>query len=233
MKTENEGQIPYLQTAHVLFSLFFLAMALTACNRTEPVAHKEYALSIKPEILPSGDVRLDVETNIPGNIEVSAGLSLHGQAENDIWVGKSEYIRIVGGKGTVNLSTGDLPKGEYDAEVSFFPQWGFKDAMSRATGITDKLTSSSRLTLMGSGQSVADVLFKKNGQKWVMTHVNLGDPWDAAEWVKRFGRYQEIPIDYGNPRILKAYYFPRIDITLTVNILKGEISIWSLGKAHS
>jgi hypothetical protein len=233
MKTEDEGQIPYLQTAHVLFSLFFLAMALTACNRTEPVVHREYTLSIKPDVFPNGNVLLDVETNIPGTIEVSAGLSLPGQGENDIWVGKNKYIRIVGGKGSVTLSTGDLPKGEYNAEVSFFPQWGFKDAMSRATGITDKLTASSRISLKGSGASTSEVLFKKNGQKWVMEHVNMGDPWRPAEWVKRFGHYQEIPVDYGNHRILKAYYFPRIDITLTVNILKGEISIWSLGKAHS
>lgn len=103
MKTENGYQIPYLPTACVIFTLFFLAMALTSCNRTEPVAHKEYTLSIKPDLLPTGEVLLDIETNIPGTIEVSAGLSLHGQSENDIWVGKNEYVRIVGGKGSVTL----------------------------------------------------------------------------------------------------------------------------------
>jgi hypothetical protein len=216
-------------TALVLF-IFFLVLAHTSCNRTEPVAHKVYTFSVKPELLTSGDVHLDVETNIPGTIEVSAGLSLRGQGENDIWVGKSEYIRIIGGKGTVTLSTGDLPEGEYEAEVSFFPKWGFKDATSRATGITNKLTASSHIKLKGSGVSATDFLFKKNGQKWVMTNVSMGDPRHPNEWTKRFGRYQEIPIDYGNPRILKAYYFPRIDITLTVNILKGEISIRRLGK---
>jgi hypothetical protein len=216
-------------TALILF-IFFLALTHASCNRTEPVAHKAYTFSVEPERLPSGDVHLVIETNIPGTIEVSAGLSLRGQDENDIWVGKSEYIQIIDGKGAVTLSTGDLPEGEYEAEVSFFPKWGFKDAASRATGITKELTASSHIKLKGSGVSATDFLFKKNGQKWVMTNVSMGDAWYPNEWTKRFGRYQEIPIDYGNPRILKAYYFPRIDITLTVNILKGEISIWGLGK---
>lgn len=193
----------------------------------------EYSLSVHPKVLPDGRIRLEVSSNIPGTIEVMAGLSLQGQADDDVWVGKNERVRLTNGRGVVTLATNDLPKGKYDAEASFYPRWGFQDAISRATGISKNLNALSSVTLAGSGESAAEVQFKENGQKWVMEHVAMGDPWRPAEWVQRFGQYQELPVDRGNPEILKAYYFLRIDTTLIVNILKKEITIWRLGRAHS
>lgn len=193
----------------------------------------EYSLSVDPQVLPDGRVRLEVSSNIPGTIEVMAGLSLQGQADDDVWVGKNERVRLTNGRGVVTLATSDLPKGKYDAEASFHPRWGFQDSTSRATGISENLSASSSLTLAGSGESAAEVQYRENGQKWVMEHVAMGDPWRPAEWVQRFGQYRELPVNRGNPEILKAYYFPRIDTTLIVNTLKREITIWRLGRAHS
>ncbi len=196
-------------------------------------APDEYLLSVQPELLPNGDVRLKIRSNIPGTVVVMAGVSLHGQADDDVWVGKNQRVRVSNGEGAVTFSTRDLPAGEYDAEAAFYPRWGFQDTVSRATGITREVNAVSSLTLAGSGESAAVVQFKENGQKWVMMNVAMGDPWHAADWVQRFGKYSELRVDRGNPEILKAYYFPKIDTTLIVNVLKKEISIWRLGKARS
>ena len=161
-----------------------------------------------------------------------AGLSLQGQADDDVWIGKNERVRLTNGRGVVTLDTSDLPGGEYDAEASFYPRWGFQDSTSRATGISENLNASSTLALAGSGASATDVQFKENGQKWVMEHVVMGDPWQPTELTNRFGEYEELPVDRGNPEILKAYYFPRIDTTLIINTLKKEITVWRLGRAH-
>jgi hypothetical protein len=192
-----------------------------------------YTLGVKPTVLHGGDVRLDVVTNIPGVIEVMAGLSLHGQAGNDVHIGKSERVRVANGSGSVIISASDLPQGRYDAEVSFYPRWGFQDPVSRASGISENIEVVEPITIVGSGESAVAAKIRNEGQKWVMENFTMGDPWTPNEWVNRFGNYSELPISRGNPRILKAYYFPRIDMTLIVNVLKGEIVVWRLGQANS
>ncbi|MBZ0103091.1 MAG: hypothetical protein K8I65_13085 [Thermoanaerobaculia bacterium] len=205
--------------------------ASTPAQVEEPEVPSSYEVSIDPEILPNGNVRLALGTNIPGVIEVMAGLSLHGQADDDVWVGKNERVRLANGTGTVTFSTADLPSGRYDAEINFYPRWGFQDASSRASRVSEPLSASTTIALKGSGASAAANQFEENGQKWVMEHVAMGDPWRPNDWIQRFGRYEEMRVDQGNPEILKAYYFSRIDTTLIVNELKGEISIWRLGRA--
>lgn len=191
-----------------------------------------YKISAEPAVLPSGSVHVAIKTNIPGEIEVMANLSLHGQKDEEVWIGKDEKVRISKGSGEVTFATDDLPKGQYDVEVDFYPRWGFKDAPSRATGITKNLITISSVSLTGNGTSSADTQFKKNNQKWVMEHVATGDPWHPSDWTNKFGDYRELSVDRFNPKIIKAYYFPRIDMTVIVNTLKGEISTWRLGEAH-
>ena len=194
-----------------------------------------YSLSVVPTLLPNGSVSLAIQTNIPGSIEVMASLALSGQGDYETYIGDGEKVSITNGHTTVNFDTDDLPSGDYDAEVSFYPRWGFKDATSRATGIAEKLTASVHLSIAGSGQSAADVQTKNAGLRWVMENVTIGDPWRPAEWQKRFGKYEKIPIDSRalNPKIIKAYYFPKIDVTLIINSLKGSIVIYRKGRADS
>jgi hypothetical protein len=235
-----------------VLGLLFVAVGLASCSREkpqnigstqeqpvptreQPVAPVEYTLTAIPEKLPNGDLRLGIKTNIPGTIEVMAAVSLHGQKGDDTYIGKDERVRIANGQGQTTFSTDDLPRGNYDVEVKFYPRWGFQDAASRSTGISKDLTTSSPITLGGSGVSAADVQFKENGQKWVMEHVAMGDPWHPAEWVQRFGKYRELTVDAGqlNPNVIKAYYFPRIDMTILVSVMRGQITIWRVGQAHS
>lgn len=200
------------------------------CTKT---IKKAYSLSVEPTIFPNGQVKLHISTNIPGAIEVMADLSLHGQADTDIWIGKNAKVQLNNGVGFAVFNTNDLPKGTYDAEVSFYPKWGFKDSISRSSGLSQVIETSKTVMLAGSGVSPAVVLSKKNGQKWVIENADMGKPWVPKEWVKKFGQYEEFILTSGNPNVLKVYYFPSIDITLIVNVLKNEITVWRTGKATS
>ena len=65
-----------------------------------------------------------------------------------------------------------------------------------------------------------------------MLNVEVGERWDPAFWEGKFGSMKELTIDRYNPNIIKAYYFESIDMTLIVNVLKGQIHTWRIGKAH-
>lgn len=206
--------------------------AIVPANATAPLKPDDYTISVTPSVLSDGKVKLEIETNIPGTIEVMADLSLSNQKPDDIAIGKTERVRIIDGKGEVTFTTSDLPRGHYESEVSFYPRWGFQDAASRATGIDRQIDATTKVGSLGSGATAAEVQDLKSGQKWVMLNVNPDQRWDASEWINRFGSYTELEVHELNPAIIKAYYFPRIDTTIFVNTLKGEISHWRLGQAH-
>ena len=172
-----------------------------------------------------------LHTNIPGTIEVMAGVDLKGQADDDVYIGKSERVRIVDGTASVSIDASELPSGDYLARANFYPRWGFQDELSRATGIADDLSDSHDISLGGSGQSAAEIQFRENSQKWVMGNVISGYAWNENEWTERFGKYEDVPIEALNPKVISAYYFPKLDMTIFVNKLKGSISHWRFGKA--
>lgn len=240
-------------TPALSFLLICCMVGMSACSKEAPkqsVPPKEaseapssvpidvpaggYSLSVHPSLLLDGDVSIEIQTNIPGMIEVMAGIALSGQDEDETWIGKSERVTITNGQASVTLDTVDLPQGNYEAEVSFYPRWGFKDTKSQSTGITETLAASEPISIIGSGESAIDTQLKNKGQAWVIDNVTMGEPWHPADWRKRFGQYEEIPIDSKalNPKIIKAYYFPKIDMTLIVNKLEAEIVIWRMGRAN-
>jgi len=186
---------------------------------------------VEPVDLGNGRVRLHVDTNIPGKIEVMVSLGLHGQNPDDVWIGMDERISVEHGYGSTIFDTKDLPRGKYDAEVSFYPRWSFQDDLSRATGISEHLGANSSISISGTGESASAVQERENGQRWVMENVNPGDAWILDKWVQRFGDFREIGVTRGNPKILKAYYFASIDMTVIVNQLRREVSTWRMGVA--
>lgn len=192
-----------------------------------------YTLSVESASLEGDRLQATLATNIPGTIEVMASVNLAGQKPDDPWVGKSERVTLREGSGAVAFDTSDLPSGQYEVEASFYPRWGLKDDISRRAGATEELEATRPITIRGSGKSAAAEVRKKSGQKWVMENIIMGTPWDAADWRRRFGEAQQLTVDLYNPEIIKAYYFPSIDTTVFVNVLKGEVSHWRLGRATS
>lgn len=70
----------------------------------------------------------------------------------------------------------------------------------------------------------------QEGRLWVMENFVVGQEWNPNDWIKRFGAWSEIPVTDMNPAIIKKYYFESIDMTITVNTLKGEAVTWTSGK---
>lgn len=133
-----------------------------------------YYLAVEPLILPDGQIKLQITTNILGTIEVMTALSLHGQADKDIWIGKDDRVQLNNGSGFTIFNTNDLPKGKYDAEVSFYPKWGFKDSISRSSGISQNIETSKTIMLPGSSVSPAVVLSKiSNKEEIIQKTKNL------------------------------------------------------------
>ena len=195
----------------------------------EGLQQEEYTLSVKGVELSNGRVQLNVKTNIPGVIELMAGVSLAHQAPDDVFIGTSERISVRNGLAQTILDVSDLPSGEYEVEAAFYPRWGFQDERSRATGISIKIESKHLLFLDGSGESVESVSRRNDGQKWVMENVSMGMDWDSSYWINKFDVWEEFPVTTMNPDIIKNYYFESIDMTLVINTLKNEIVTWRIG----
>lgn len=67
-------------------------------------------------------------------------------------------------------------------------------------------------------------------QQWVMENVFSGMPWDEAEWIRRFGAWEPLPVQDRNPAIISNLYFHEIDMTVVVNLLKEEVVTWRFGR---
>lgn len=199
----------------------------------------DYTIDVDPVVTTDGKrVKMDISTDIPGVITVMASVSLANQKGSDIHIGTSKRVQLMNGKGTVRLSVADLPTGDYDAEVSFYPRWGFGGLSRTSVSIEEPIHSSKRIRIQGSGQTVLDRKTMDDGQNWVMTNIgSFTDSWDELEWKRRFGDFEEVPVSGGtlNPKAIKAYYFPEIDMTIFVAILRTppEISHWRIGRASS
>jgi hypothetical protein len=95
-------------------------------------------LSIDPKVLDAHRVQLTIGTNLPMPIQVATSIDLHGQKDDDTYVGYTEYIKLVGPTTVIVLDTSKtekpLPTGLYDAAVTFYPKWG-AEGNSLAKGV--------------------------------------------------------------------------------------------------
>jgi len=196
-----------------------------------PVLATEYTIEVQAgKESEDHTVQITAKTNIPGTIEVMGSVSLVGQSDDDVYIGDSKKFSITKGAGKVVFDTSDLPSGKYEAEVSFYPLWGFKDDTSKATGIDSNLEASKAIDIEGSGETSDSASAREEGQKWVMLNVIVGTSWSKGDWISRFGAWEEIPTKTRNPRIIKNYYFESIDMTIVANVLKDEVATWTIGK---
>ena len=74
--------------------------------------------------LEGGEAVFKVLTNLCGLNEGFANVDLAGQKDNDVYVGKSEKVRMHQGRGEVKVDTSTLPGGDYELYVVWYPRWG-------------------------------------------------------------------------------------------------------------
>lgn len=215
-----------LRTVRILL-LLGIGLITTATDAQS----QDYSIDIEPRVVGSSDVEVQVSTNIPGTIEAMLSLGLAGQKPDDVFIGISERITIRNGRASETIGERSLPSGQYEVEVSFYPRWGFKDDEARKTGISSTIRVQRTIELLGTGEAAHIAQSRQNGQRWVMGNVYGGTPWNRAYWIKRFGEPDEIAVTRLNPNIIKAYYFPSLDMTIFVNELRGQVSHWRTSRA--
>jgi hypothetical protein len=193
-----------------------------------------YILAVEAHTVSDGKVELDITTNIPGTVEVMANIGLRNQKGDDLYVGTdNERILLSHGTGRFVFDVSKLPRGKYEAEVGFYPDWGFKDAASRASGIKHNIQINKPIDFtIHSSVSAQEQMALKTKQEWVMNHALPETPWKPAEWRKRFGASVFIPVvdDTWDPSIVKDYYFHSIDMRIRVNTRLHQIMGFEMGR---
>ena len=226
-----------------------VALALASCGQSEP---EDAALPVNPAAadvpaetpfipaaatlevsarpLSETRVQFRVSTNIPPPIEVMAAVSFPDQADDSTYIGYNQRVRLTGlvTMFTLDLSRSSraLPRGRYDAEVHFYPRWGA--AGNPAAQEAPELQASTQIVLEGSGQSRASAERRDELQQWVMSNLDMNTPWNENEFVARLGRYESTPSTMS--RLHEALYFPDADMTLIVNRVRNEVTIWRMGR---
>jgi hypothetical protein len=94
--------------------------------------------------------------------------------------------------------------------------------------VPDTTGTSTPFRLALSGQSSDQAQKAVIMQKWVMENVISGTPWNEAAFRQQLGRSEKYPSTMSH--LHDAYYFPTPDMTLLVNRLKGEVSVWRFGR---
>lgn len=225
----------------ILKTTFFCLLTLAVLASQAAVAGN-YWIKVKPTVTSRYTVDVEIETNIPGSIVLSASLALQGQKPHDTFIG-TNFIRvpITNGKGKATIDGrkrtspygSKLPAGDYDVEVSFYPRWSDNSAAANAAGINDTIEAKASVTLSASGQSSTSAKDKAEARRWVMENFYAGYSWKPEFWRNKFGELQQVEYrGSGNPKILKMFYIKSIDMTLLVNDLKKEIVTYRMGLAH-
>lgn len=183
-----------------------------------------------------GAVRGQIETNMPLPIEIMVGVALRGQRDDDIFMGNDQRVRITESPHSFSIPTttsrGGLPSGEYDVEATFYPRWGGANGPPEARAITREIRATRRITLRGTGGSARDAAARNEAQRWLMENTATGDRWNPAEFERRMGPSERMPVT-NRTEIIVAYYFPRADATVFVNTLRNELVTWRLGRHDS
>lgn len=117
-----------------------------------------------------------------------------------------------------------MPSATYNATVDFYPKWKGNESLRDLP----RLHAEKLIQLTGSGKTKESVIQKSERQKWVMKNVILKYPWDKKSLERRLGKSIK-----GKTRLQRnhheAYYFPDTDVTMNVNTLLNEVTIWDIG----
>lgn len=181
------------------------------------------------------NVFISIETDIATPFEVMAGVSLVGQAPDDIWIGNSERVSIRSRTQKLKISTKkrgeQLPSGIFEAEVSFYPRWGADIAPPATKKIAKEIHATQEFKLIGSGGSAAVTIRKNELQSWVMENTAIGDSFSLVRFQSKLGSSEKMVVT-NRTGIIVAHYFPDADVTLFENTLKRTLVTWRLGRQN-
>ena len=216
-----------------------LSLTLLFLSVTTKSFASEYWVKVEAEATGPYTVDATINSNIPGDIALAVDLSLKGLQPDEVAIGTGftsvpfsgqPVTVVIDGEKKVTPINSKLPSGDYDVNVSFYPRWTENRATAESLNIEDTVEASTTVTLTASGEDSTKAIAKQEGQRWVMMNIGGDHPWDRSALVNRYGEPEYIEHTSLNPRIMKNYYFKSIDMTFIVNIDKGRILTWRLGR---
>lgn len=223
----------------IIFLTFFFLIVIVGNQKPEESVKKkintlEKNLNFDIKAEQKGNiVFVDIMTNIPLPVKVAVGINLQEQKPKAISIGTSKFVTLTDNPYPVifDISREKLPTGKYNVEVDFYPKWGAKDGHKLAKKIKTRISASLPISLITSYGNVNERKEKDRLLKWVFENVIIGTSINVVQ--TKIGKYEVLEVLNRNPRIIKAYYYKKIDLTIFVNILKGEVATWRLGKQNS
>lgn len=179
-----------------------------------------------------GVLHFIITTNIPLPVNVNVSIDLKGQKPDDTYIGTGKHITLTKSPQSFdyNISTANLPNGEYEAVTTFYPNWGAKEGNPLSKNIKQEVVAISNISYKTGKGSVSERKEFNKKQLWVMENVIIGTKWNESLFKKKLGSYQELKLTGGNPNVIKAYYFQSANMTIFVNKLKKEVATWRKGK---
>jgi len=172
-----------------------------------------------------------IKTNIPLPVEFMASIDLKDQKPDETYIGASKKIKFESSPYSFDFDISEykLPNGEYNAEVTFYPQWGADNGNELAKNIIRKVMVSKSINLKTAYGSADKRKKIDKKQSWVMDNVIVGTIWNVEEFVEKLGEYKELKVTNRNAEIIKVYYFPAADMTIFVSKPKKSVLTWRIG----
>ena len=178
-------------------------------------------------------VEFTVKTNLPTPLTAMASLHLQGQKDHDTAIGTSHRVSLTGPTTIFSVHAIDddgmdgkaLPTGRYDAGVIVGPKW----VENKSIATLPENVESKCTVELNSGRTRASVERQNDLQKWVIDNVPSDAPWNEQKFKAKLGPYEKSPSTLSP--LHDAYFFPNADMTLIVNRLRQEVSIWRIGHA--
>lgn len=221
----------------ILMAVLVLCSCSSNSNKDQTSSKEDKSLPANPMIDLEATVKNEstvnflIKTNIPLPVEFMASIDLKDQKPDEIYIGCSKIIKVESSPYSFDfdISEQKLPSGEYNAEVTFHPQWVADNGNELAKNIIKKVMGSMSINLKTAYGSADERKKIDKKQSWVMDNVIVGTIWNVEEFVEKLGKYQELKVTNRNAKIIKVYYFPEADMTIFVSKPKKSVLTWRIG----
>lgn len=225
----------------ILIAVLVLSSCSINSNKDQTSSKEAKSLPANPNIelettvKNKNTINFLIITNIPLPVEFMVSIALKGQKPDETYIGASKKIKFESSPYSFDFDISEykLPNGEYNAEVTFYPQWGADNGNELAKKINTKIMDSTSInlkTVYGSADERKEIDKK---QIWVMDNVIVGTIWNADKFIENIGKYQELKVTNKNAEIIKVYYFPEADMTIFVSKPKKSVLTWRIGKTDA
>jgi len=206
------------------------------------VMAEDYYIKVIPTSIKGFVVDVQIETNLPGTMTLTARLVYKNQQTDDAFVGTGTVrVPLSNGKATVTIDGikkavphgFPLPDGAYDIEVIYPHLWPDNTKTTQTSGVQTNVKGVATVELRDSTKNSTSTFDSQAGARWVMENVYKGYIWDPQFWQNKFGEMVELEYrGLGDASALTVYYVKSINMSLLIDMRKNIILKYSIGINH-